>query len=178
MSERNATPGSGRTGALARGLRAVAIIEFAKSVAVLLAGCGLLALLHENVQALAEEIVGRLHLNPAKGYPRIFIDAAAALTDARLWLLAVGAFAYAACRAIEALGLWREREWAEWFGALTGAIYVPFEIYELTQGVNAIKRAALLVNVAVVAYLAYALRSRRTNAQRGSRNVEIPMSNQ
>jgi uncharacterized membrane protein (DUF2068 family) len=173
MFERTTDERMAAVSSLTRGVRAVALVEFAKSAVVLLAGCGLLALLHHNVQALAEELVGRLHLNPAKGYPRIFIDAAAGVTDARLWLLAAGAFAYAACRAVEAMGLWRERAWAEWFGAVTGAIYVPFEVYELTQSVTWVKLGALIVNIAVVTYLGYALRRRMSKQE----NDECLMTN-
>jgi uncharacterized membrane protein (DUF2068 family) len=60
----------------------------------------------------------------------------------------------------EAYGLWRERRWAEWLAATSGAIYVPFEIYELTRGVSPIKLAMLALNVAIVLYMVAALRRR------------------
>ncbi|HZV33272.1 MAG TPA: DUF2127 domain-containing protein, partial [Verrucomicrobiae bacterium] len=71
------------------GLRTVAIFEFAKGMIVLLAGLGLLSLIHHDAQAVAEDIVRRLHLNPAHQYPRIFIDFAGHLTDARLWFMSL-----------------------------------------------------------------------------------------
>jgi len=73
------------------GLKAVAMFEALKGLLVLLAGFGLLALVHHDVQAFVERIVVHLHLNPARHYPRVFIEAAGRLTDARLWLLAAGA---------------------------------------------------------------------------------------
>lgn len=152
----------------ARGLKAVALVEAAKAAVVLLAGFGLLALIHHDVEGLAARIVSRLHLNPAKKYPHIFLDAAAKVTDSWLWLLAGAAFAYAACRAAEAYGLWRSRAWAEWFGALTGAIYVPFEIYELVRDPTWIAVSALIVNVAVVALLACALWRRQPPRSMGA----------
>ena len=60
---------------------------------------------------------------------------------------------YAAIRFAEAYGLWFERRWAEWLAALSGAIYVPVEIYELTRGVSWIKLTALLLNAAIVIYM-------------------------
>ncbi|UUZ68137.1 DUF2127 domain-containing protein [Polaromonas sp. P2-4] len=60
------------------GVRAVAALEAAKGILVLLAGFGLLSLIHHNAQQLAAQVLGHLHLNPANRYPRIFIDAAAA----------------------------------------------------------------------------------------------------
>ena len=94
---------------MAGGLRAVAVYEAAKGAVVLLAGFGLLSLMHQDIQTFAEQLVAHLHLNPAKGYPRIFIDAAANLTDGRLWLFAGFALMYTAVRWIEAWGLWLEK---------------------------------------------------------------------
>jgi len=141
------------------GERAVALLEAGKGLLVLLAGLGLLAFLHRDVQHLAEALVGRLHLNAAKGYPRIFVDAASQVTDARLWLLAGLAAGYSAMRLTEAYGLWRGRRWAEWFSVGSGAIYVPVEIYELLAGFRWIKLAALMVNLGIVAYMVWAIRT-------------------
>ena len=137
------------------GLRAVALIEAAKGAVILLAGFGILALVHKDAQAIAEALVGHLHFNPANRYPRIFIELAGHLTDTRLWLLAGLAAAYSSLRFIEAYGLWRGRRWAEWFAVGSGAIYVPVELYELFAGISALKLLTFTLNLAVVAYLGY-----------------------
>jgi uncharacterized membrane protein (DUF2068 family) len=144
------------------GLRAVALVELAKGLLVLLAGCGLLSLLHRDAGQAAEELVRLFHLNPASATPRIFIEAAARLTDARLWTLAAAAAGYALLRLVEAWGLWRGAAWAEWFGALTGAVYVPIEVYELAQKATWARAALLAANLAVVGVLVRALRLRRS----------------
>jgi uncharacterized membrane protein (DUF2068 family) len=153
---------------LTTGVRAVALVEAGKAALVLLAGFGLFALIHHDVQAIAEQWVGRLHLNPARKYPSIFIQAAGKITDARLVMMATLAMCYSLVRSIEAYGLWRERRWAEWFGMLSGAIYVPLEIYELARGASWIKVAALIINLAVVGYLALVLYRSDGRLQRGS----------
>jgi uncharacterized membrane protein (DUF2068 family) len=112
-----------------------------------------MALIHRDVQAVAEEIVRHLHLNPARHLPHIFLDAAATATDARLWALALTAMLYASVRFIEAYGLWRQRVWAEWFGILTGGIYLPIELYELTVSVTLVKVTVFMVNLFIVAWL-------------------------
>ena len=140
---------------LASALRTVALIEAAKGVLVLLAGCGLLSLLHHDVARIAEHLVHRAHLNPASHYPHIFIDLADRLTDSRLMLLAAGAAGYSMVRLIEAYGLWHERRWAEWFAALSGGFYIPFEIYELNKHFNWLTVVTLTVNVAVVTFMLY-----------------------
>jgi uncharacterized membrane protein (DUF2068 family) len=78
-----------------------------------------------------------------------------------LWVLALGAVVYAAVRIAEGYGLWFDREWAEWLGAASGLIYVPFELYELARGVTALKVATFGVNLLVVAVLIDALWRRR-----------------
>ena len=98
-----------RGAATALGVRALALFEAAKGVLVIMAGFGLLAIVHRDAQHLAEALVRHMHLNPARHYPRIFINAAGRLTDHRLHLLAAGAFAYATVRLVEAYGLWRIR---------------------------------------------------------------------
>lgn len=147
-----------------RAIRAVALFEAAKGALVLLAASGLLALLHEDVHALAARLIEHLHLNPASRAPKVFVDALANLDDRRLVLLAAGAAAYAACRLAEAWGLFRERAWAEWLAAVSGAIYVPFELAELGRGGGWLDAAALAVNLAVVALMVAALRRRRARA--------------
>lgn len=153
---------------LTDGLRAVAIYEAAKGLLVLVAGFGVLALMREDLQYYAEELVAHLHLNPAKGYPRIFIDAAANLTDSRLWMFAGFALVYALVRWIEAYGLWNGRRWAEWFAVLSGAIYVPAELYGLVHQVTLVHFLLLALNVGIVAYLGYILWRSRRQASRHS----------
>jgi uncharacterized membrane protein (DUF2068 family) len=135
------------------GTRAVALFEATKGAIVVLAGLGLLALIHHDAQDVAEDIVHHLHLNPARHFPRIFIDAAATATDTRLWALALTAMFYAAVRFAESYGLWHKRAWAEWFAILTGGIYLPVELYELTVSVTPVKTAVFLVNLFIVAWL-------------------------
>ena len=138
-------------------VRAVALLEASKGLLVLLVGIGALSFIHHDAQRHAEQLVGHLHLNPASGYPRIFIEFAAKLTDARLGTLAALATGYATVRFIEAYGLWRGRRWAEWFAAVSGSIYIPFEIYELIHGDTWLSLGALLANVIIVGLMIKAL---------------------
>jgi len=162
------------------GLRAVAAFEGLKGALVLAAGCGALALVHRDLQAVAENVVRHLHMNPASRVPRIFLEAASRTTDARLWGLAALAAAYAAVRLAEAYGLWNGRRWAEWLGAASGGLYVPVEVYEIARHVTVTRAVLLVGNVLVVAYLLRVLYLGRVEAaaqraaQRGYAGVSIP----
>jgi uncharacterized membrane protein (DUF2068 family) len=150
---------------LSGALRTVALLEAAKGVLVLLAGFGVLSLIHHDAQRIAERLIAHAHLNPAAHYPRIFMDVADRLTDARLLLIAAGAGAYALVRLIEAYGLWHARRWAEWFAALSGGIYIPFEIFELYQRVTWLSLGALMLNSAIVVFMLYSLLRAKAGSQ-------------
>ncbi len=138
-------------------IRIAAVFEAAKGLVVLITGFGLLLFIHKDIHSVLEHIVRNLHLNPARHYPRIFIDAIHNITDFQLLALALSAFIYSMARLVEAYGLWHHRQWAEWFGLLTGGMYIPLEIYELFQGVSIIKLTILIVNLFIVALLGNAL---------------------
>jgi uncharacterized membrane protein (DUF2068 family) len=142
------------------GVRAIAFFEALKGTLVLVAGFGLLALVHRDLEDLAERLVRHSHLNPASHYPRVFIEAAAHTSDSRLRTLAALAFVYSTVRFVEAYGLWKMRAWAEWFAIISGFIYLPVEAYELIEKPTLMRAGVLVGNSLVVAYLLYVRFSR------------------
>jgi uncharacterized membrane protein (DUF2068 family) len=152
---------------LKEGLRVVALFEALKGTLALLAAGGLFYSIPRDFRHVAEELVGRLHLNAGKSYPNVFNRIIEDTTNAQLWMIGALVLVYAVVRFSEAYGLWRERRWAEWLAALSGGVYVPVEIYELTRGVSWIKLVALALNLCVVAYMCYVLRRTRTSSPPG-----------
>ena len=144
----------------AEAIRAIALFE-AKGAIVLLAGLGVLSLIHRDVQHVADQVVHHMHLTPRATIPRIFLHAAAHVTNRGLWWLAAGALAYCLVRFVEAYGLWRQRAWAEVLAAASGADHLPFELYRLTRGESVLAATALVLNLVVVAFMLYALWTRR-----------------
>jgi len=61
-------------------------------------------------------------------------------------------------RFVEAGGLWLEKEWAEWFALISGAIYTPIAVYELVRHPTGFKWTFLILNLMIVIYLAWLLR--------------------
>jgi uncharacterized membrane protein (DUF2068 family) len=144
-----------------RAIRVVAFFEATKGLLAFAAALGLLSLMHHDIGSLAEQVVAHLHLNPASRYPRVVLAAAANLQDSRLMLIAAGAVAYGAIRLLEAGGLWWHKAWAEWLAAVSGAIYVPAEIYEFVHRPSLLGALLFVVNVAIVAVMLWSLRARR-----------------
>ena len=143
---------------LDKGIRIVACFEAFKGLFVLFAGFGLLSMLNRDVAHMAEDLVGRFHVDPASRYPRIFLELASNISNKQIWLSASLAFAYAALRLAEAYGLWQKRRWAEWLAVASGGIYVPVELYELLHRASWIKAGAFLINVGIVIYMLYVLK--------------------
>ena len=142
-------------------IRAVAVFEAAKGVIVLLGGLGLLTFLHHDARHFAEELVEFFHLNPAGRYPGLFIRAMEHLEQTRLVTLALAGLGYVMLRFVEAYGLWRERKWAEWLAAASGAIYMPLEIRHMGPGHMLYAGIALALNLLIVGLMLYSLWSRR-----------------
>ena len=163
--------------ASAKGERLVAVFEAAKGVLVLLVGFGLLTVVDQDVQTVAEELVRTLHLNPARHLPRIFLEAAERAGDTRLWLLAAFALAYAFLRLAESYGLWYGRRWAEWVAVASGSLYIPLEIYAIWHRPSWVKVSTLVVNIAIVAYIGLTLwRRRHGRVPPEGDETEIPAS--
>lgn len=141
----------------ALGLKSIALFEAAKGALVILAGLGLVALLHTDAQALAETIVGRLHLNPAGHYPKIFLALMSNPSDGRLWAIGGSAAVYALMRFAEAYGLWNGRAWGNWIGVWSGGIYIPVEIYEAVRHPTWLHVGLAVANALVVLYLVQSL---------------------
>jgi len=163
---------SQHTGHLAKGqraMRAIAAFEAVKGIAALAAGIGLLSFVHHDIRHLALELIGHVGLSPYAKYPAVLLHYADMLHDANVRLLILGALAYVAIRLGEAWGLWYDRPWAQWLGAISGAIYVPFELRHLLDHPTIISALVLFGNVAIVVFLALRV-WRQRQAQRHARD--------
>ena len=141
-------------------IKTVAAFEALKGALVLAASSGVL-LVHQSLHSFAASLVEHTHLNPASKYPHIFLDAATHLQDTNLLVLALGAACYSVLRFVEAFGLYRSAAWAEVFAALSGAVYVPFEVANLWRSANWLSFGALLLNLLVVIVMVVSLLRRR-----------------
>jgi uncharacterized membrane protein (DUF2068 family) len=77
--------------------------------------------------------------------------------------------AYAVLEATEMVGLWFAKRWAEYLTFVATVALVPFEVYELANGVSVFKMVAFVINVAIVLYL---LVAKRLFGVRGGFRVE------
>ena len=139
----------------------IAVYEAVKGFAALAAALGLLSLLHKDLHQLAIGLLWRFHLDPALPLPMVFVQFADKLAALKLTTVVPIAAAYVLIRLSEAWGLWQEKAWAEWLGALSGAVYVPFEIAHLLHRTTLVSVSVLLTNILMVAFLAFQLWKRK-----------------
>lgn len=78
--------------------------------------------------------------------------------QSNLDLAAVGLGVYALIELGEAIGLWLAKRWGEYFAAVATALFLPLEVYELTEHSTKFKIATFALNVLAVAYLVLAKR--------------------
>lgn len=151
-------------------LHLIALFEALKGFAAIAGSLGLLSLAHHDIQALAHALIGHFHLDPEAHYPRMLLDEAALLANTDLRQVVILLWAYSAIRLAEAYGLWRDRAWAEWLAAVSGAVYLPLEISHLLHRMSWINAGVLALNIAVVAYMVVRLRRRQSSAAPVSAN--------
>lgn len=70
-------------------------------------------------------------------------------------VVALAVILYAALEATEGVGLAMRRRWAEYLTVLATGVLIPFEVTEVVARPTVFRIGALLVNVAVVVYLAW-----------------------
>jgi uncharacterized membrane protein (DUF2068 family) len=144
------------------GLRGVALFEAGKGALAILAAMWVLTLRHKDMTEVAENLLAAMrkvfHINPDRHIFQIVQRSVEGLTPRGLMIIAAAILLYAGIRFVEGAGLWLEKEWAEWFALITGAFYIPFEVYQLIHRPNAFKWWILVVNLLIVAYLAWLLR--------------------
>ncbi|WP_085316616.1 DUF2127 domain-containing protein [Derxia lacustris] len=144
-----------------RALRSIAAFEALKGLLALAAGLGLLGLLHRDLHALALALIGHLGLDPDARLPALLLHDADALRAANPRALMQLVLGYVLLRGFEAWGLWQGRAWGELLGALSGALYLPFELAHLLHRVTPLGLGVIALNLAVLLLLGWRLWRRR-----------------
>jgi uncharacterized membrane protein (DUF2068 family) len=135
------------------GLRTVAVLEALKGAAVIALCVVLLSLLHKDLNTVVDHLTQGLRLNPDSRVADWFYDLADRTTGRGIWVAATVGLAYSACRFVEAYGLWHERPWAEWFAVISGALFVPAELFAVIAHPHWARLLVLVGNTLVVLFV-------------------------
>jgi hypothetical protein len=89
-----------------------------------------------------------------------FVQLFSGLSASRVTALRLVTLAYAAIFAVEGIGLWMEKRWAEWLTVVVTASLIPLELWEMLHRPTVGKLAILLGNAVIVAYLVWHVRTK------------------
>jgi uncharacterized membrane protein (DUF2068 family) len=136
----------------------IAVFKLVKGFALLALGIGALRLLHKDVASIVEHWINVFRVDPHNHFIDLLLAKLSLLDDQKLKELSIGTFIYSAIFFTEGIGLALHKRWAEYFTIITTSSFLPLEVYELTKHASFAKGFALVVNLAVVAYLIRELR--------------------
>ncbi len=145
-------------------LRTIALYKLVKVILLLLAAYGEL---HLHDKSLSAKLVTWVQARPA-GLEHQAVSQLlqwfSGLSEAKIHALRIGTFAYATVFAVEGIGLWMQKRWAEWLTTIVTASLSPLELWEFAIRPNLGKAAVVLANAAIVAYLVWHVRSKRRDS--------------
>jgi len=129
-----------------------------RAVVLLAVGVALVTHPHANWATEIANFAQKLGLDPKENWIHRLIQKVSRISSNQDVFFGAVALAYGVLESAEAYGLWRRRRWGEWLTVLaTSLLFIP-EIWELAKSATLLKLGALLVNVAVVAYLLWRIR--------------------
>ena len=111
--------------------------------------------LHDEAARILRALAGDTGQQAGRGFIGTELAKLLNLNKNTLLLLAATAAVYCVVEGVEAVGLWRERRWAEYLTAIATAGFLPFEIKELIDRVTVLRVGALVVNIAVLVWLVW-----------------------
>jgi uncharacterized membrane protein (DUF2068 family) len=143
-------------------LRALAIERWARGAILLLLAAAVFKL--KSTQASIKGLVDKdltalkpffnqIHFNVSDSATVHSIEKVLNAKQSTLNLIAFGILFYGLLQIVEGVGLWSLKRWGEYVAVVGTTLFIPLEVYELTENISWLKIGALLVNVAAVLYL-------------------------
>jgi uncharacterized membrane protein (DUF2068 family) len=143
-------------------LRALAIERWVRALILLLLAAAVFKL--KTTQASIKDLVDRdltslkpffdqIHFNVSDSATVNAIEKVLNAKQSTLNLIAFGILFYGLLQLVEGIGLWVLKRWGEYVAVVGTTLFIPLEVYELTEKISWLKIAALAVNIAAVLYL-------------------------
>ncbi|HEU5267759.1 MAG TPA: DUF2127 domain-containing protein [Jatrophihabitans sp.] len=148
-------------------LRALAVERWLRGLVLLLLAIGVFRL--RTTQVSLQELFRRdltaldpffrqIHFNVSDSATIRTIENVLNAKPSTLNLIAFAILCYGLLQVAEGVGLWSLQRWGEYVAVVGTTLFIPLEIYELTENVTWLKLIVLLINIAAVLYLLLAKR--------------------
>ena len=142
-------------------LRTIALYKLVKVLILLLAAYGEIRL-HDAT--LSAKILSWASARP-HGLEHDLVTRALAwfsgLSESRVHTLRFVTLTYASVFAVEGVGLWLEKRWAEWLTTIITASLIPLELWEIIHNPSLGACLVLIANIAIVCYLYWHVSTRQ-----------------
>jgi uncharacterized membrane protein (DUF2068 family) len=149
-----------------------ALIVAEKGVGALAAGAGSLAALWMRAAGRPEFLRGLMRGalldDPDNLVLRYLVRLIPAIAPGLALRLAVGLGVLAVLLAVEAVGFWYERPWAELLIIVETAALLPAEVFDLTRHLRAPAVVTLVLNVLILLYVAHRYRKSHPRGEQPS----------
>jgi uncharacterized membrane protein (DUF2068 family) len=144
-------------------IRLIAVFKFVKAGLLIALGVGVFRLVHKDLGSVIEHWCEAMRLDPGSHFVNLALEKAAHVSPEQVKKLGLGSFLYAGLFLAEGTGLWLRKRWGEWLTVIITSSLVPVEIYEIYRRPSYVKVVVLALNVAIVVYLIYHIRSQRSD---------------
>jgi uncharacterized membrane protein (DUF2068 family) len=142
-------------------IRLIAAERILRGVVLLAAGVYLVTHRASDLGRIAEDAMRSLELDTRRPLIRHAIEKLHHLHAGTVLATGIAALFYGLLELVEGVGLWLDQLWAEYLTVIATSLLIPFEVYELVHKPSLVKAGGIVVNLLIVAYLAYRLRQRR-----------------
>jgi uncharacterized membrane protein (DUF2068 family) len=145
-------------------LRLIALYKIGKVVLLLAAAYGVLRLRDASFLARIYSWASTLHYGLEQDLVKRLLTWFSGLSPSRIDTLGLATLAYAAVFAVEGVGLWMRKRWAEWLTTIVTGSLIPLELYETVVRPSIGKATVLVLNVSIVWYLIAQIRGALPNS--------------
>jgi uncharacterized membrane protein (DUF2068 family) len=140
-------------------LRLIAVYKLGKVLLMLAAAYGVLRMRDASFLTRVYSWASTLPYGLEQDWVKKGLAWFSGLKPSRIDALGWVTLAYAALFAIEGVGLWLRKRWAEWLTTVITGSLIPLELYELIVRPSWGKATVLILNLAIVWYLIIQLRT-------------------
>ena len=153
MTRQNKTSNAPPANSREFGLFIIGFLKLGKGLLVLALGISVLKLVNRDIDAVFYEIISKLHIDAENRFIQKVLAHLSLISNHTLEAIGAVSIVFAALLLIEGFGLVFERLWAEYLTVAETAIFIPFELFEITRHCTITRVSILLINIAIVLYL-------------------------
>ena len=140
-------------------LRLIAAEKFLRGALLMIVGIKLLTLVGDNLHQWAADFVQRHGIDLGHRWIQSGLNKLSGVSDEQVETFGIIAFLYSLLMMVEGTGLWLGYRWAEYVTIVSTSLLMPLEIYEMVEKFTVVRLGLLFVNIAVVIYLIWRVRS-------------------